>query len=106
MASASLEQGKEPSLKPPPKPTIPKKIYIEKEKRLVQDEYGAEVKEEVDVEIEREDDKMWELREQYDLDKSDYESARKLYLDAQKAWTTTEVGCTTSSSCTAPRSWR
>ena len=29
---------------------------------------------------------MWEFREQYDLDKLDYESARKLYLDAQKAW--------------------
>ena len=86
VASTALEQGKEPSLKPPPKPTIPRKKYIQKVKRIVKDEHGADVEEEVDVEMERDDDEMWELREQYDLDKSDYESARKLYLDAQKAW--------------------
>ena len=71
---------------PPPKPTIPWKKYTEKVKRLVKDEHGADVEEEIDVEIERDDNEMWELCEQYDLDKSDYKSARKLYLDAQKAW--------------------
>ena len=66
--------------------SIPRKKYTKKVKRLVKDEHGADVEEDVDVKIERDDDEMWELREQYNLDKSDYESARKLYLDAQKAW--------------------
>ena len=107
VASTALEQGKEPSLRPPPKPTIPRKKYVKKEKRLVQDELGAEVEEEVDVEIEHDDDKMWELRKQYDLDKLDYESARKLYLDAQKAWDNNrgQMYNLILQHC-SPRSWR
>ena len=63
VASTALEQGKEPSLKPPPKPTIPRKKYVEKVKQIVKDEHGADVEEEVDVEMERDDDEMWELCE-------------------------------------------